>query len=177
LIVFYPNGIKDPGGIRNQYGHVIDLMPTTLEMTGIKAPEKIRGIQQDSVQGLSLYYSIKEPKASSQRTDQHYYIFGARSIYKDGWKAGASHHPDYMDLVSDATTPQPDYDKDEWELYNLNEDFNEQVNLAKKNPEKLKELKALFDAKAKKYNIYPFFDWNDVLQKRMQQPGSVNKKE
>jgi arylsulfatase len=171
LIVFYPKGIKDNGTIRTQYGHVIDLLPTTLEFTGAKFPESIKGIKQDSLQGTSLVYSFDNPTAPSRHTQQYYYIFGSRALYKDGWKAGAAHHPDYLDLNDYADSTRPavtrDFDKDEWELYNLNEDFNERVNLAKKYPEKLAELKALFEEDAKKYNIYPFIDWEDVFKARL----------
>jgi len=171
LIVFYPKGIHDKGGIRNQYGHVIDLLPTTAEFVGIKLPDQIRGIRQDSLQGTSLVYSFDDARAASRHTDQYYYIFGSRSIYKDGWKAETYHHPDFIDeagvLSGKATPVVRDFDKDVWELYNLNEDFNERIDLAKKYPEKLETLKALFEKEAKQYNIYPFIDWDDVLKRRV----------
>jgi arylsulfatase len=171
LIVFYPKGIHDKGGIRNQYGHVIDLLPTTAEFVGIKLPDHIRGIRQDSLQGTSLVYSFDDARAASRHTDQYYYIFGSRSIYKDGWKAETYHHPDFIDeagvLSGKATPVVRDFDKDVWELYNLNEDFNERIDLAKKYPEKLETLKALFEKEAKQYNIYPFIDWDDVLKRRV----------
>lgn len=178
LIVFYPKGIKDKGGIRNQYGHVIDLLPTTTEFLGIKLPDHIRGIQQDSVQGTSLVYSFNDSRAASRHTDQYYYIFGSRSIYKDGWKAETYHHPDFLDeagVLSGKTAPvERNFDKDVWELYNLNEDFNERVDLAKKYPEKLEALKALFDQEAKQYNIYPLIDWDDVLKRRIHNNGNAS---
>jgi arylsulfatase A-like enzyme len=161
LIVFYPKGIR----------HVIDLLPTTAEFVGIKLPDQIRGIRQDSVQGTSLVYSFNDAKVASRHTDQYYYIFGSRSIYKDGWKAETYHHPDFLDeagvLSGKATPVVRDFDKDVWELYNLNEDFNERIDLAKKYPEKLEALKALFDREAKEYNIYPLIDWDDVLKRRV----------
>jgi arylsulfatase A-like enzyme len=177
LIVFYPKGITDKGGIRNQYGHVIDLLPTTAEFVGIKLPAAIRGIQQDSVQGTSLVYSFNDARAASRHTDQYYYIFGSRSIFKDGWKAETYHHPDFFDMVSTFTNKTApvarDFDKDVWELYNLNEDFNERIDLAKKYPEKLEALKTLFDEEAKRYNIYPFIDWDDVLHRRIHTNAKV----
>jgi arylsulfatase len=177
LIVFYPKGIKDKGGKRNQYGHVIDLLPTTAEFLGIKLPGYIRGIQQDSVQGTSLLYSFDDGKAASRHTDQYYYIFGSRSIYKDGWKAETYHHPDFFDeagvLSGKAAPVERNFDKDVWELYNLNEDFNERIDLAKKYPEKLEALKALFEQEAKQYNIYPFIDWDDVLKRRIHTNAKV----
>ena len=94
LILYYPKGIKDPGGIRTQYSHVIDLLPTTLDIVGIKAPEQIRGIKQDAIEGTSLAYSINDAKAASRHTLQYYYIFGSRAIYHDGWKAELAYPKD-----------------------------------------------------------------------------------
>ena len=170
LIIHYPGRIKDNGGIRRQYGHVNDLLPTTLELIGIPAPSQIRGVQQDSIQGVSLLYSIDDVNAASRHNDQYYYIFGARSIYKNGWKAEATHHPDIIDLTrynpkNDSVTR--DFNKDVWELYNLNEDFNERIDLAKKYSEKLAALKLLFDAEAGRYHIYPLIDWEDVYKRRI----------
>jgi arylsulfatase len=170
LIVFYPKGNLEKGGIRNQYGHVIDLLPTTLDFAGIKAPTAIKGIPQDTIQGTSLFYSIADAKAPSKHTNQYYYIFGSRSIYKDGWKAEAAHHPDFNDVAGVSpgkANLAADYEKDVWELYDLNNDFNENIDLAKKNPQKLAELKALFDAQSKQYNIYPYIDWDDVIKRRI----------
>ncbi|UAY52039.1 arylsulfatase [Ferruginibacter albus] len=173
LIVFYPKGIKDKGGIRNQYGHVIDILPTTLDLTGIKAPEYIKSVKQDVIQGTSLAYSIDDAKAASKHTIQHYYIFGSRSIYKDGWKAEAAHHPYNIDFDFKPGEKIADksFDEDVWELYNLNEDFNERVDLAKKYPEKLAELKKVFDEQAQKNHLYPLIDWYDVYNKRIHHPN------
>ncbi len=146
LIVFYPKGIKDKGGIRNQYGHVIDVLPTTLELIQAKVPETINGYKQEPIEGVSLAYSINDAKAPSKHTTQYYEILGSRSIYKDGWKAGTLHKKG-----------EP-FTSDVWELYNLNDDFNERNNLASANPEKLKELQALFNEQALKYNVFPLKD-------------------
>ena len=177
LIVFYPKGIKEKGGLRNQYGHVIDLLPTTVEFIGGKLPEEIRGIKQQEVQGTSLAYSFENATAPSKHTLQHYYIFGNRSIYKDGWKAEAAHHPDFFDLQRSITQhiplPASDFNKDVWELYNLNEDFTENTDLAAKYPEKLAELKKVFDEQAKKNNIYPLIDWEDVFKGRIHHTNGV----
>jgi arylsulfatase len=172
LIVYYPKKITGKGEIRTQYGHVIDLLPTTLEFIGLKAPGQIRGIKQDTIQGTSLVYSFGDKNAPSRHTDQYYYIFGSRSIYKDGWKAEVYHHPDIIDLTRYSPTPvkdssNRDFSRDVWELYHLDEDFNEQFDLAGKNPQKLAELQAIFDAEARKYNIYPMIDWEDVFRRRI----------
>jgi arylsulfatase A-like enzyme len=173
LIVFNPKAIKDKGGIRNQYGYVIDLLPTTLEFTGIKTPEYIRGIKQDSIQGTSLLYSFNDAKASSRHIVQHYYIFGSRSIYYNGWKAEAAHHPDNVDFdfKPGETITDKSFDDDEWQLYNLNEDFNERVDQAKKYPEKLAELKKIFNEQAEKNHLYPLIDWYDVYSKKIHHPN------
>jgi len=172
LIVYYPKGIKEKGGIRNQYGHVIDILPTTLELLGIKQPEYIRSVKQEPIHGISLFYSLNDAQAASHHTEQHYYIFGARSVYKDGWKAATAHRPDRIDwsLLPDSAKKAADnpkrFENDKWELYNINEDFNELHDLSAKYPEKLKELKALFDQRAEKYKLYPFIDWIDVENRR-----------
>jgi len=173
LIVFNPKLIKDKGTIRTQYGYVIDLLPTTLEFLGIKAPEYIRGIKQDSIQGTSLFYSFNDAKAPSRHIVQHYYIFGSRSIYYNGWKAEAAHHPDNVDFdfKPNETVVDKSFDADVWELYNLNDDFNERNNLAKKYPEKLEELKKIFDEQAKINHLYPLIDWYDVNNKRIHHPN------
>ncbi|MDB4921515.1 arylsulfatase [Mucilaginibacter sp.] len=170
LIVYYPKGIKDGGSIRTQYGHVNDILPTTLEYLGIKAPEYIRGIKQDTLQGTSLVYSFENAAAPSRHLLQYYYIFGSRSIYKDGWKAEVYHHPDFTNLTkphTDKAAGTTNFDADVWELYDLKTDFNERINLASKYPDKLKELQALYDDQAKKNNIYPFIDWEDVTKGRI----------
>lgn len=164
LIVSYPKGIKDNGGIRTQYGHVIDLLPTTLELTGLKAPDQIRGIKQQAIEGTSLAYSINDSKAASRHKVQHYYIFGSRSIYEDGWKAELAYPNSF--ITGNAKSDKP-FDENAWELYNLNEDFNERVDLAKKHPEKLAHLKALFEEQAQKHHLYPLITWDDVLNGRI----------
>ena len=150
LIIFYPKGIKEKGGIRNQYGHVIDITPTIIELVGATVPEVIKGYTQKPFEGTSLAYSINEANAPSKHTVQYYELRGKRAIYKDGWKASVFHE-----------TGKP-FSKDVWELYNLNEDFNERINLAAKNPDKLKELQDLFDSEATKYNVFPLIDASQV---------------
>jgi len=170
LIVFYPKQIKEKGGIRKQYGHVIDLLPTTLDFVGLQAPKEIRSVKQDTVQGVSLYYSLADKEAPSRRHTQYYSIFGSRAIYHDGWKAGIFYHPTQIDFLRDQDKALTNtYDNDQWELYDLHQDFNERVDLAKKHPEKLEELKKLFDEEAKKNNIYPIIGWDDIYQGKVHQ--------
>lgn len=148
LIVFWPKVIKDKGGIRNQYLFANDIVPTTVELIGGKVPTVINGYPQQPLEGTSFAYTIatENKNLPTRHNIQYFEINGARAIYKDGWKAGAPHQR--------GTDPA----KDKWELYNLNEDFNERFDLADKNPGKLKELQDAFDAEAWKYNVYPIKD-------------------
>jgi arylsulfatase A-like enzyme len=160
LIVFYPKGINEKGGIRTQYSHVIDILPTTLELTGVKAPEQIRSVKQEAIQGISLAYSINDAKAATQHTTQYYYIFGSRSIYQDGWKAELAYP---SSVITGNAKSNAVFDENAWELYNLKDDYTERIDLAKKYPEKLAELKALFEKQAQEHHLYPLITWDDIF--------------
>src|ERR1700728_3019555 len=170
LIVYWPKGVKDKGGIRTQYSHVIDVLPTTLDLVGLKSPDQIRGIKQQEIEGTSFAYSIDDAKAATRHSMQYYYIFGARSIYRDGWKAELAYPSSFITGNFQSKAP---FDENAWELYNLNEDFTERIDLAKKYPEKLAELKALFEEQAKSHHLYPYITWDDVFNGRIHRtPGS-----
>jgi arylsulfatase len=154
LIITWPKGIKAKGEIRNQYSFVTDLMATALEVTGTKFLETVDGIKQMPIDGISLAYSFDKPDAPSARTEQYYEQLGNRAMYKDGWKA-VTIHGNRMPWDVGGVFP---FDKDVWELYNLNEDFSESNNLAESNPKKLEELKKLWDEQAWKNNVYPLYD-------------------
>ena len=159
LIVYWPKGIKEKGGIRTQYSHVIDLLPTTLDLVGIKAPEEIRGIKQQPIEGTSLAYSIDDAQAPTRHTLQYYYIFGSRSIYDNGWKAELA-YPN--DILTKNAIVNPPLDESTWELYNLNDDPTERIDLAKKYPEKLTQLKAEFEEQAKAHHLAPYLTFDDI---------------
>ena len=170
MILFYPKGVKDKGGIRTQYGHVIDVLPTTLELVGLKTPGQIRGIAQQPIEGTSLAYSIDDANAPSRHTVQYYYIFGSRSIYDHGWKAELAYPNAFT--TGNAQSNKP-FDENAWELYNLNEDYTERIDLAKKYPEKLAQLKAEFEDQAQAHHLYPLITWDDVFNGRIHRtPGS-----
>lgn len=163
LIISYPKQIPSDGSVRTQYGHVIDILPTTLELLRIDAPEEIRGVKQEPIEGTSLAYSISDAKAASRHTVQYYYIFGSRAIYEDGWKAALA----YPNAMTGSATNDKPFDEKAWELYNLNEDYTERVNLARKYPEKLAHLEALFDQQAQQHHLYPLITWDDVFNERI----------
>jgi arylsulfatase len=181
LIVHYPKGIREKGGIRNQYGHVIDIFPTTIELLNFQPHKVIRGVEQIPLQGTSLFYSFNEKTAPSKHVTQYYYIFGNGAIYHNGWKASFAQSPDLILLkdnnrkLADILTSETTQTK--WELYNLNEDFNERQNLADKNPKKLAELKALFEQQAQENNVYPLIKWSDVYRKANSIIQSIKKED
>jgi arylsulfatase len=164
LIVSWPNGIKEKGGIRNQYSHVIDLLPTTLDLVGLKAPEEIRGVKQQPVEGFSFADSINNAGAPWHHTLQYYYIFGSRSIYDDGWKAELA-YPN--DVLMKGTESDPPFDENAWELYNLKDDPTERIDLAKKYPEKLAQLKTEYEQQAQSHHLYPYITFDDLREKRV----------
>jgi arylsulfatase A-like enzyme len=151
MVISWPARIKDNGGIRSQFSHVIDIVPTIYEAAGITPPTVMDGVQQKPIEGTSLVYTFDNANAPTRHTTQYFELVGNRGIYKDGWMASTT--PLRLPWVSAGFEPNPDDFK--WELYNINEDFSQANNLAEKNPNKLKELQDAFDVEAKKYNVYP----------------------
>ena len=151
LVISWPDRIKDKGGIRSQFHHVIDIMPTILEAAGVPAPTSINGVTQKPVEGVSMVYSFDDAKAPSKRQTQYFEMLGNRAIYHDGWVA-ATTPPTPPWSSSGGNVAVLDY---QWELYKITEDFSQSNNLAAKEPAKLKELQDLFWVEAEKYNVLP----------------------
>ncbi|MDR0574068.1 MAG: sulfatase-like hydrolase/transferase [Tannerella sp.] len=173
LIVHLPNHAHK-GQIRTQYTHVTDVFPTTVELTGTTIPEVIKGYPQWPIQGTSFAFAWNDAKAPARHNIQYYELHGGRAIYKDGWKASV-YHPRNISGQSNNDphfNPRP-YTQDKWELYNLNEDWNEINDLAAKYPDKLKELQELFDSEAKKNNVYPLHDYNTGRPQPVVKPKTV----
>jgi arylsulfatase A-like enzyme len=143
---------------------VIDLRPTTLELVGIMAPEDIRGIKQQPIEGTSLAYSIDDANAPNRHTLQYYYIFGSRSIYDNGWKAEL---PYPNDVLTKHVVSNPPLDENSWELYNLNDDPTERIDLAKKYPEKLAQLTGEFEEQDKTHRLQPYITFEDIYNERI----------
>jgi arylsulfatase len=159
MVVSWPKRITDKGGIRSQFTHVIDVAPTILELTGIPAPKLVNGIEQMPIHGVSFAYTLDDAKAAERHTQQYFEIFGNRAMYKDGWIASCR-----LDRIPWALDPLSlekfapgvwDPEKDVWELYNTLADFSQANDLARKFPERLNALKALFWEEAEKYNVTP----------------------
>ena len=165
MIIAWPKVIGHGGEIRTQYGHVIDILPTTLELLHLSAPEEIRSVRQQPIQGTSLAYALNDASAPSQHKVQYYYIFGSRAIYEDGWKASLAYPNDFLgDNGPDAGKT---FDENAWELYDMNTDYTERLDLAKQHPDKLAHLRALFEQQAKDHNLYPLITWDDVKNGRI----------
>ncbi len=153
MAISWPARIKDAGGIRNQFHHIIDIVPTILEATGVKAPQLVDGIEQKPIEGVSMLYTFDKANANvaSARKTQYFEMIANRGIYHEGWYANTT--PPHGPWILNAPLPAPDDYK--WELYNLNEDFTQSNDLAAKMPDKLKEMQALFLQEAAKYNVLP----------------------
>jgi len=159
LVVHWPNGIKAKGEVRSQYHHISDVAPTILEVVGIDVPESYHGVEQQPMDGTSMVYSFNDANAPDRKKRQYYEMFGNRAIWVDGWKA-VTLHAKRMPWIVNVVQP---FEQDEWELYHVAEDFSESTNLADRHPEKLTELKEIFEEEAWKYNVYPLYD--DMLKR------------
>jgi arylsulfatase A-like enzyme len=166
LVVHWPDGIKAKGEIRDQYHHITDIAPTIMAAAGLEVPEEYHGIEQQPMTGVSMSYSFDAPDAPNAKDRQYYEMFGNRAIWADGWKA-VTLHANRMPWNLNA---RGDFDKDVWELYHVAEDFSESTDLSKQHPEKLAELKELFDEEAWKNNVYPLYD--DMI-KRMAKVNDI----
>lgn len=152
MVVSWPKVIKHDDKPRDAFLHLIDVTPTILDVAGVAMPDYVNGIRQKPIAGKSFRESFTNAGFSG-RNSQYFEILSNRSIYVDGWKANAQHTlPWRQDLAPG------NWDKDKWELYNLNEDFSEASDLAKKNPDKLNEMKKKFDEAAEQYHVYPLDD-------------------
>src|SRR5215471_13483268 len=154
MCISWPGHIKDLSGIRSQFHHVIDIVPTILEVTGIPAPEYVDGIKQAPMEGVSVAYTFDSANANapSKRETQYFEMFGNRALYHNGWIA-ATVPPQPPWLMG--TAEMPPLNQYKWELYNIADDFSENNDLAAQNPDKLKELQGLFMEEAKKYQVLP----------------------
>jgi arylsulfatase len=143
------------GGIRNQFHHVIDIVPTLLETTGIAAPETVDGIEQRPIEGVSLAYTFDKANANAPSTHhtQYFEMMGVHAIYHDGWMASTTPvRPAWVTMGPALQDPAEGF---EWELYDLTKDWTQNHDLAASQPEKLKELQALFWEEAEKYQVAP----------------------
>jgi arylsulfatase len=155
MIVSWPSVIHDQGQVRSQFHHCIDVMPTLMEIVGIAEPREVNGYIQRPIEGVSFAYTFdaKNAKAPSTRTQQYFEMLGNRAMYREGWMASCRHG-----RLPWETSGSSGFEADRWELYNVAEDFSQGLDLAQKEPVKLRELQDLFMADAAKYNVLPLDD-------------------
>ncbi len=145
LIMRWPGRVPQ-GQIRDQFHYVTDIVPTVLDVLGESAPDTYKGLAQMPVHGKSMAYSFDDPDAASNKGVQYFEMRGHRAIWVDGWKAVTRHF---------RGTP---YEDDEWELFNLAEDFSETNNLAEREPERLQRMIDRWWIEAGRYNVLPLDD-------------------
>ena len=153
LIIHWPNGIDDAGGIRDQYHHVIDLMPTVLDIVGVEVPETFQGVDQQPVEGTSMSYTFPTNAVdlTTNRPKQYYEMMGHRAIWSDGWKAVTMHRKGVS------------FEDEKWALYDTSKDFSECHDLSADEPEKLKEMIDLWWGEAESFNVLPLDDRGNEL--------------
>ncbi len=177
LIVSWPAKMKDKGGVRNQFLHTIDIVPTLYEAIGITPPEVLNGAKQKPIDGASFLRSLTVKNAPETRRTQYFELGANRGIYHDGWVAASRISAPWLPTAADASPLTA-----KWELYQVDNDFSQADDLAAKHPDKVKELEAVFWKEAETYNVLPL-DWrtierlNSELQGRPSLAGKRNKYE
>ena len=156
MAISWPKVIKDKGGIRGQFHHVIDIVPTILEAAQIKTPGMVNGVKQAPIEGVSMMYTFdtSNEAAPTKRTTQYFEMGGYRGIYHEGWYAATTPPISPWSPVLDAKLPDVATGY-KWELYDLTKDFSQADDVAAKHPEKLKELQQIFEKEAWKYQVFP----------------------
>ena len=148
-IIAWPSVLGHGGEIRHQYHHAVDIVPTILDLLGVRPPDEIKGYQQSRFDGLSMRYSFEDPSAPSARKTQFYSMLGSRAIWHDGWKAVTTHP---------TISGWSHFNDDIWELYHTDVDRSELHNLAAEQPDKLRELINLWFAEAGANGAFPLDD-------------------
>ncbi|MGI9623691.1 MAG: arylsulfatase [Acidimicrobiales bacterium] len=154
LVMHWPNGIAARGEIRQQFHHVIDVVPTLLEAAGLPQPYMVNGIAQKPIEGVAMTYTFEDADAPERHTTQYFEMFGNRGIYHKGWTAVTKHRTPWEMGAGNV----PDLDDDVWELYDTSSDWSQNNDLSAEMPEKLRELQQLFLIEAAKYNVFPIDD-------------------
>ena len=155
MAISWPGHIKDVGGIRNQFHHVIDIVPTILEATGIRAPQTVNGIKQKPIEGVSLAYTFDKANATrpSPHHTQYFEMMGDHAIYHDGWILSTKVIRPPWQVIGPVN--QDPANNVTWELYDLSKDWTQADDVAAANPQKVKELQELFLNEARKYQVLP----------------------
>jgi arylsulfatase len=162
LVIHWPKGIKDKGGVRHQYHHSTDIVPTILDVIGLEMPTVYRGVEQYPLNGVSMRYTFDSPEAPTTKKRQYFSMLGTRGIWQDGWKAAALHAP---------ISGKGHFDQDKWELYHVDSDRAEARNVAEEHPEKLEELIKAWFAEAEANFVLPLDDRTAIEQIGNERPS------
>ncbi len=154
LVISWPKKIKHDGKVRSQFHHVNDIAMTIYDILDITPPKVVNGIKQQPLDGVSMAYTFDHPDAKTTKTTQYFEIMGSRGIYHEGWFA-STFGPRAPWSTDMSGMMNWDPSKDEWQLYDLSKDYSQAKDLAKDNPEKLAEMKVLFDKEATENHVYP----------------------
>jgi arylsulfatase len=156
MVISWPAKIKDKGGLREQFLHVTDIVPTLYEVIGITPPQMLNGVPQRPIEGISFANVLDDAKAKGGRTTQYFEMVVRRAIYHEGWMASSTYSAPWIGVHD-----QVDVDKTKWELYNLDEDFSQASDLAQQHPDKLRQLQDLWWIEAARHNVLPL-DWRAI---------------
>jgi arylsulfatase len=164
LVISWPKGIKAKGEIRHQYHHSTDIVPTILDVCGLEMPKVYKGVEQYPLSGVSMRYTFDaKPDGPTQKKRQYYAMLGTRGMWEGGWKAVALHAP---------LTGKGHFDKDEWQLYHVDEDRSESKDVSKENPEKLQALIKTWFEEADKNLVLPLDDRTALEQLNVERPSA-----
>ena len=171
LAVSWPARIKDAGGVRSQFHHVIDIAPTIYEAVGVPFPDELNGVAQKPIEGVSMVYSFDSDDAPGKRRTQYFEMFINRGIYHDGWWAASR-----VNIPWEGAAAAANPDTATWELYHLEDDFTQANDVAKANAAKLREMQDLWWSEASRYSVLPLDGrkterLNGELQGRPSQTG------
>jgi arylsulfatase A-like enzyme len=158
LIVNWPGQVAEPGAVRSQFAHVIDLMPTILAAAGLETPASVDGVDQQRVDGTSLLGTLEDARAGEVHHTQYFEMLGSRSIFDNGWKATTNHISTGVLDEEELAVGSRNFEEDRWELFNLTDDFSEAIDRAGEEPERLRELCDLWDAEAARNQVLPVSD-------------------
>jgi arylsulfatase len=145
--------LTDRGGVRRQFAHAIDVLPTVLELAGIEPPSEIDGIEQSRIDGKSFASVLRDGAAAETRDTQHFEMLGSRGIYHRGWKA-VTFKP-LGAMYDDGLDPDAPFDEDVWELFDVVADPSETNDLAAAEPERLAEMVDLWWSEAERNDVLP----------------------
>jgi arylsulfatase A-like enzyme len=154
LIVHWPRRIADRGGLRHQFHHVIDVLPTILECAGVPQPTSVNGVAQQPVEGTSMGYTFDAPDAPDRRRTQYFEMCGNRGIYHEGWMAVTRHGTPWEMIPTTGRR----FADDIWELYDLESDWTQAHDLAREHPDRLRALQELFLVEAARHQVFPLDD-------------------